>query len=90
MKKSVKSVLCHELEKWLNSADMVLPSNWKSLRTTYLVDDLANVRKISTEGLHAFAGLCSTSFNIMLAICQNAYMIDFVFGSYIEGSIKDT
>ena len=46
MKKPVKSALCHEMEKCLNSDDMVPPSGWKSIRTTYLVDVIANVRKI--------------------------------------------
>ena len=51
MKKPVKSALCHELEKCLNSADMVPPSGWKISRTAYLVDIMANVRKTSTKGL---------------------------------------
>ena len=46
MKKPVKSTLCHEMEKSLNSDDMVPPSGWKSIRTKYLVDVMANVRKI--------------------------------------------
>ena len=51
MKKPVKSDLCHEMEKCLNSDDMVPPSGWKSIITTYLVDVMANVRKIRIQGL---------------------------------------
>ena len=90
MKKPVKSALCHELEKCLNSADMVPPSDWKSIGTAYLLDVMANVRKISTKGLRTFADLCSNFLNMMLAICKNANRIDLVFDSYNEGSVKDT
>ena len=54
MRKPVKSALCHEMEKCLSSADIVQPSKWKSLSTTYLVDVMANVRKISLKGLRTF------------------------------------
>ena len=90
MKKPVKSVLCHEMEKCLNSDGMVPPSGWKSIGTTYLVDVMANVRKIRTKGLQTFADFCSTFLNMLLAICKNATRIDLVFDFYKEGSVKDT
>ena len=90
MKKPVKSALCHEMEKCLNSDDMVPPSGWKSTITTYLVDVIANVRKIRLKGLRTFADFCSSFLNILLAICKNATRIDLVFDSYKECSVKDT
>ena len=71
MKKPVKSALCHEMEKCLTSDDMVPHSGWKSIRTTYLVDIMANVRKKRIKGLRTFADFCSTFLNMMLAICKN-------------------
>ena len=90
MKKPVKGPLCHEMEKCLNSDDMVSPSDWKSIRTAYLVDVMANVRKIRIKGLRTFADFCSTFLDMLLAICTNATRIDLVFDSYREGSVKDT
>ena len=69
---------------------MVPPSGWKSIRTTYLVDVMANVRKIGIKGLRTFADFCSTFLNMLLDICKNATRIDLVFDSYKEGSGKDT
>ena len=89
MKKPVKSALCHEMEKCLNSDDIVPPSGWKKIRTTHLVDVMANVRKIRTKGLRTFADFCST-LNMLLAICKKATRIDLVFDFYKEGSVKDT
>ena len=90
MKKPVKSALSHEMEKCLNSDDMVPPSGWKSIRTTYLVDVMANVIKIRIKGLQTFADFCSTFLNMLLAIFKNAARIILVFDSYEEGSVKDT
>ena len=64
MKKPVKSVLCHEMENSLTSDDMVPTSGWKSIRTTYLVDVMTNVRKIRIKGLRIFANFCSTFLNM--------------------------
>lgn len=76
------------MEKCLNSVDMVPQSGWKSLSSTYLVDVMVNVRKISLKGLHTFADLCSTFLNMLLAICKNAARIVLAFDSYDEGSVK--
>ena len=69
---------------------MVPPSEWKDLRTAYLVDVMANVRKTSIKGLRTFAHFCSAFLNMIQAICQSASRIDLVFDSYHEGSVKDT
>ena len=90
MKKPLKSALCHEMEKCLTSDDMVPPSGWKSIRTTYLVDAMANVRKIRIKGLRTFADFCSTFLIMFLAIYKNETKIELVFDSYEEGSFKDT
>ena len=78
------------MEKCLNSDDMVPPSGWKSIRTAYLVDVMANVRKIRMKGLRTFADFCSTFLDMLLAISKKATRIDLVFDSYREGSVKDT
>ena len=46
MKKPVKSALCHGMEWCLNSGDMLPPSGWKSIRTKYLVNVVANVQSL--------------------------------------------
>ena len=78
------------MEKCLNIDDMVPPSGWKSIRTTNLVDVMANFRKIRIKVLWTFADFCSTFLNMLLAICKNSTRIDLVFDSYKEGSVKDT
>ena len=70
MKKSVKSALYHEMEKCLTSDDMVPPSGWKSISTTYLVDVMTNVRKTKVKGWLTFADFCSTFLNMLLASMQ--------------------
>ena len=81
MKKPVKSALRYEMEKCLTSEDMVPPSGWKSIRRTYLVDVMTNVRKIRIKGLRTFADFCSTFLNMLLAICKNETKIETVFDS---------
>ena len=90
MKKPVKSALWHEMEKCLTSDDMMPLSGWKSIRTTYLVDVMAYVRKIRIKGLWTFADFCSTFLNMLLAICKNETKIELVFDSYKVASVKDT
>ena len=69
---------------------MVPPSGWKSKRTTYIVDVMANVRKIRVKSLRTFADFCSTFLNMLLAICKNETKIELVFDLNKEGSVKDT
>ena len=78
------------MEKCLTSDDMVPPFGWKSKRTTYLVDVMANVRKIRVKGLRTFADFCLTFLNMLLAICKNETKIELVVDSNKEGSVKDT
>ena len=50
--------------KVFDSDDMVPTSGWKSIRTTYQVDVMANVRKMKIKGLRTFADFCSTFLNM--------------------------
>ena len=58
-------------KKCLNCDDMVPPCGLKSLRTTYLVDVMTNIRIIRFKGLHTFVDLCSIFFNMLIAIMQD-------------------
>ena len=62
---------------------------WKSLRTTCLVDVMANVRKLSIKDLRAFAYLCATFLNMKLSISQNANRMYLVFDPYNTRTQKE-
>jgi hypothetical protein len=90
MTKPLKSSLCHELEKSLSSDDYKHPSHWDKCNTTYPVDVMAYMRRTRTKNLKTFGELRETMFNMVLNTCKNPARTDFVFGSYIEGSVKDS
>ena len=50
---------------------------------------MAYLRKIKTKTLKAFGDLCDKTLKMVLIKATKASRIDFVFDTYIEGSIKD-
>ena len=69
--------------------DYILPSLWANMTTGYIVDVMAYVRKIPLSSISDFGDLFGKFLDMVLGICKNAQRIDFVFDSYIEGSVKD-
>ena len=57
--------------------------------TGYIVDVMANVRKLKTSSMSTFGELCNQFLSMIFGVCKNASHIDFMFNSYIEGSVKN-
>ena len=85
-----KSTLCTELEKNLRSVDFVKPQQWPQMKCTYVVDVMANIRKLPTLKLKTFGDLLDTFIKPYETYSHYAFCIDFVFDTYIEGSVKDS
>ena len=78
-----------ELESNITAYDYIAPAHWTDIPTGYIVDVMAYVRKLKTSSMSTFGDLCNQLLITILEICKNASRIDFVFDSYIEGSVKD-
>ena len=60
------------------------------MHTTYIVDMMANIRKLKTATLSDFGGFCNAAINFTQNSARHADRIDFVFDEYKEESIKDS
>ena len=60
------------------------------MNDTYIVDVMANVRKIDVKNMKYFGELCQSFLSYVLNICRNADQIHFVFDSYRDGTVKDS
>ena len=90
MKRPVKSMLIQEVEKYLSPEDYVSPSHWHQSKTTFLVDVMACIRRLTVKRLNTFGDLCNSLVDYILNIAVGASRIDFVFNTYIENSVKDS
>ncbi|KAG1696934.1 Alpha-N-acetylgalactosaminidase [Nymphon striatum] len=91
MKKAVKSSLVQELEKTLTKEDTgQTPSLTDNVQTAYIVDMMANVRKMRTKGMGTFGAFCEATFIYIQNAAKRANRIDLIFDSYIDKSIKDS
>ena len=90
MSKPTKSDLCHELEKKLSKTDYVVPQKWDTAKTTYVIDVMGYMRRVQSTLLNTFEDICKSFADMIIKLCPNANRIDFVFDSYIEGSVKDS
>ena len=66
------------------------PTQWKDMLNGYIVDVMANVRKLKTSSLSTFGELFNEFLSMIFGVCKNASRIAFIFDSYIEGSVKDS
>ena len=91
MTKAVKSSLVHELELRLSADDCITSSRPTDtfLHTTYIVDTMANIRKMKTNDLKTFGDFALVFTNYIMASAKGANRIDLIFDSYCERSIKD-
>lgn len=89
---STKSALLRELEK--STVDSVLNHipmlKEMPMHTTYIVDMMANIRKLKTATLSDFGAFCNAAINFIQNSARHADRIDFVFDEYREESIKDS
>ena len=91
MSKPDKSELCRELEqKYLTKGDYVKPTDWNPASTAYLIDVMGYLRRLPTRTLKTFGELCTSFVDWVVKLCPNAQRIDFIFDTYIEGSVKDS
>jgi len=90
MMKPTKHELMKELESKITADDYIAPTQWKDMPTRYTVDVMANVRKLKTSSMSTFGELCNQFLCMISRVCKNASHINFVFDSYIKGSVKDS
>lgn len=90
MVKPNKSDLCHELEKLLDAKDYLQPPAWTPANTAAIVDVMGYLRRMRTVNINTFGDLCTNFLGYVHGLCNNANRIDFVFDTYIEGSVKDS
>jgi hypothetical protein len=86
-----KSNLCKELETSLKPDDNIHPSAWPECKTTYLVDVMACIRRVTAKIHKTFGDFIGKGFfDMVLRLCIGASRIDFVFDTYVDGSVKDS
>lgn len=90
MTKPHKSSLMQELEKTLSSCDYVPENEWFECNTSCLVDVMANLRKVNIRGLKTFAEMSDRFFSMVTMQIKSSSRVDFVFDSYLDGSVKDS
>ena len=90
MTTSQKSFLLTELEKHLEANDYIYSSPSLQMKHTYLVDVMANVRKINLTGIGSFGELCNSFLSYVMSLSKHASEIHFIFDWYKEGTVKDS
>ncbi|KAG1675185.1 hypothetical protein GQR58_014808 [Nymphon striatum] len=89
MVKPNKSELCNELEKILSKDEYTEPKEWADANTTSLMDVMGCLRRMRTGPINTFGELCKNFIEMASGLCRGSYRADFVFDTYVEGSIKD-
>ncbi len=90
MTKPVKSDLCKTLEAKLTLQDWVAKDQWTQEITAYLVDVMAQVRRVPITNLKTFGDMSDSYLAMVKGLCSQASRIYFVFDTYIDGSVKDS
>ena len=90
MTKPIKSDLCTELEKHLDTKDYLPPSKWTPENTASIIDVMGCLRRMRLASVKTFGELCTNFLDMTHALCSNSNRIDFVFDTYLEGSVKDS
>lgn len=85
-----KSELCTALEKCLEKADYIQPSEWKSANTVTIIDVMAGIRRMCVSQMNTFGELCDKFLEVSYGLSSNSKRVDFVFDIYTEGSVKDS
>ena len=90
MNKPDKSDLCNELEKLLLKDEYLQPNQWSDANATCIVDVMGCVRRLRTASVKTFGDFCQNFSEMTKGICRKSNRTDFVFDTYIEGSVKDS
>lgn len=90
MKKPNKSDLCTELEKHLNKPDYVQQTKWTPLNTASIFDVMGGLHRMCLSKVKTFGELCSQFLDATYGICRYSDRTDFVFDTYIDGSVKES
>lgn len=90
MTKATKSRLVQELEKHLGEDCPKTTLMSDSVKTGYIVDVMANVRKIKKNGSSNFGEFSDPFLSFIQSSAKGASRIDFVFDSYMDESINDS
>ena len=69
--------------------DYFAPEDWPEVKKAFMVDAMGNVRKVRTLHFKTFKELGGGVFTMVSKLCQNAYLIDFIFDTHLVGSVKD-
>ena len=85
-----KSTLVTELEKNLTPEDYIPQHKWAKISTFVIVDVMAYARKVRVKSLKTFGDFSHEFFRMIFSLCHDASRIDFVFDSYLTGSVKDS
>ena len=86
---SKKCELTRELEKHLDQASPKhIPTD--SMTTCYVVDVMANLRKLQTGNITTFGEFTDSFLSYVQHLANQSCRIDLVFDSYIDSSIKDS
>ena len=91
MTKPAKSELGRELErKHLSKEDYAPSIGWTPIKTASLIDVMACLRNVPTKQMKTFGDMLCRFMDWVSYLCTNATRVDFVFDTYIDGSIKDS
>jgi hypothetical protein len=89
MTKPQKSELIKEIEMKLINDDERFPSRDRDLQTPCIADVMNNIRKIKTKDIQTFGTFCEQFLDYVSGVVRGPEMLDLVFDSYIQSSIKD-
>ena len=71
-------MLVQELEKELSANEYVSPTDWELRQSTFLVEVMANFRKIDIKRLNTCGELCANLVDYLIIDIRST-RIDFVF-----------
>ena len=70
MKKPSKHELIKDLVTNLEESDYISRAEWSTMPTGYVVDVMANVRKVPTASIATFGELCQKISDMVIAMCR--------------------
>jgi len=75
MTKPIKSDLCTELEKHLDTKDYLPPFKWKPENTASIIDVMGCLRRMRLASVKTFRELCTNFLDMTHALCSNSNRI---------------
>ena len=92
MSKPNKSELCKRLvdDHLDKKRDYLPPDEWKKVKTASIVDVMCCLRQMNTSTFKTFGDLCARFLQMAYGLSKHSSRIDFIFDTYVEGSVKDS